>query len=134
MSSRSNQELHGTLVVPLTGSKQGSEKKKTNTKTFCTICTVYLIVHVCVSDDRAVCVTPTPAVLTPACSDILRRIQGLRSQSTYSVLVSLPHRGWTGVSMCVWMSAVNIATITDKIKVVLGATCKRDHRRLERGG
>lgn len=63
-------EHHKTLSVTLTGPKQCKEKKKE--KTFCTFCTVYFIVHVCVSADMAVCVTPTPAVLTPARSDVLR--------------------------------------------------------------
>lgn len=53
--------------------------------------------------DTTVCVTLTPEVLTPVCSDILRWIQVLQSKSTYSALVSLPHRGWNGDRMRVCM-------------------------------
>lgn len=80
--------------------------------TFCTICTVYFTVDMCVCEDTGVCVTPTPAVLTPVCSDILRRIQALQSQSTYSALVSLPHRGWTSVCVCAWELQIQSPSLT----------------------
>lgn len=48
-------------------------------------------VCVCVYKDKAVIVTPTQEVLTLVCSDILRRIQALQSQSTYCALGSLSY-------------------------------------------
>lgn len=106
--------LDRTFGIPLFSPKHRCKLKKTFT------CMV--------NKDKVMSMTPTPAVLTPACSDILRRIQALQSQSTYTALVSLPHWGWTGVS--VYISALNTFTITQNNIKVLHAPCKNSESHL----